>query len=145
ASLDAPETDRGLAFSPDGRFLSSIQGADLWLQNHDTRVIAQVTHRGVAVKSAIPGSAYTHPDAEFTLAKWSPDSRSVAQRGDDRRRVGGSRPGANDRSAGRHRSAEQQLRVHDAMREDYVATFTLRKLVEHFDRYLGRGPTSRAN
>ena len=31
--------------------------------------------------------------------------------------------------------------VHDAMRKDYVATFTLRKLVEHFDRYLGRGPT----
>lgn len=31
--------------------------------------------------------------------------------------------------------------VHDAMRKDYVATFTLRKLVEHFDRYLGPGPT----
>jgi hypothetical protein len=31
--------------------------------------------------------------------------------------------------------------VHDAMRKDYVATFTLHKLVEHFDRYLGRGPT----
>jgi dipeptidyl aminopeptidase/acylaminoacyl peptidase len=30
--------------------------------------------------------------------------------------------------------------VHDAMRKDYVAAFTLRKLVEHFDRYLG-GPT----
>jgi len=29
------------------------------------------------------------------------------------------------------------------MRKDYVATFTLRKLVEHFDRYLGRGPAGR--
>jgi hypothetical protein len=33
--------------------------------------------------------------------------------------------------------------VHDAMRKDYAATFALRKLVEHFDRYLGRGPTGR--
>ena len=31
--------------------------------------------------------------------------------------------------------------IHDAMGKDDVATFTLRKLVEHFDRYLGRGPT----
>jgi dipeptidyl-peptidase-4 len=29
--------------------------------------------------------------------------------------------------------------VHDAMRRDYVATHVLRKIVEHFDRYVGRG------
>jgi dipeptidyl-peptidase-4 len=29
--------------------------------------------------------------------------------------------------------------VHDAMRRDYVATHVFRKIVEHFDRYVGRG------
>jgi len=30
--------------------------------------------------------------------------------------------------------------VHDAMAKDYVAVHLLRKLVQHFDRHLGRGP-----
>ena len=29
---------------------------------------------------------------------------------------------------------------HAAIQKDYVARFILRKITEHFDRYLGRGP-----
>ena len=52
-----------------------------------TKAVSQVTHAGAPAIGSIPGSAYTHPDAEFTLPKWSPDSRAVAMHWDDRRRV----------------------------------------------------------
>src|SRR5262249_58229528 len=86
--LDVPSAARSsLAFSPNGRFLSWIQDGDLWLWNQETNEITQGTHGGVAPIGVIPGSAFTHPDAEFTAPKWSPDSRFVALHWDDRRRV----------------------------------------------------------
>ncbi len=82
-----PAVRTALSFSPNGRFLSWIQDGDLWLWNQETNAVSQVTHAGVPPIGSIPGSAYTHPDAEFTLPKWSPDSRAVAMHWDDRRRV----------------------------------------------------------
>jgi len=88
APLDLPSAGRSaLAFSPDGRYLSWIQDGDLWLWNQQTNEISQATQAGVPPLGVIPGSAYTHPDAEFTAPKWSPDSRFVAMHWDDRRRV----------------------------------------------------------
>jgi dipeptidyl-peptidase-4 len=86
--VELPPAGRtALAFSPNGRFLSWIQDGDLWLWNQETNAVSPVTHAGVPAIGSIPGSAYTHPDAEFTLPKWSPDSRAVAMHWDDRRRV----------------------------------------------------------
>jgi dipeptidyl-peptidase 4 len=86
--LDVPAAARSsLAFSPNGRFLSWIQDGDLWLWNQDTHELTQATRAGAPPLGVIPGSAFTHPDAEFTLPKWSPDSRFVALHWDDRRRV----------------------------------------------------------
>src|SRR4029079_16762996 len=82
-----PAVRTTLSFSPNGRFLSWIQDGDLWLWNQGTNAVSQVTHAGVAPIGSIPGSAYTHPDAEFTLPKWSSDSRAIAMHWDDRRRV----------------------------------------------------------
>ncbi len=86
--LEVPPAGRTvLAFSPNGRFLSWVQDGDLWLWNQGTNAVSQVAHAGVPASGSIPGSAYTHPDAELTLPKWSPDSRAVAMHWDDRRRV----------------------------------------------------------
>jgi dipeptidyl-peptidase-4 len=82
-----PAVRTALSFSPNGRFLSWIQDGDLWLWNQETNAVSQATHAGVPPIGSIPGSAYTHPDAEFTLPKWSPDSRAIAMHWDDRRRV----------------------------------------------------------
>ena len=88
APLELPPAARSaLAFSPSGRFLSWIQEGDLWLWNQETNDVTRATHAGVAATGNIPGSAFTHPDAEFTQPKWSPDSRHIALHWDDRRRV----------------------------------------------------------
>jgi dipeptidyl-peptidase-4 len=88
ALLELPPAARSaLAFSPSGRYLSWIQEGDLWLWNQKTNDVTRATHAGVAAIGNIHGSAFTHPDVEFTQPKWSPDSRHVALHWDDRRRV----------------------------------------------------------
>jgi dipeptidyl-peptidase-4 len=88
APLDLPPASRSaLAFSPNGRFLSWIQDGDLWLWNRETNEISRATHAGAPAIGNIPGSAFSHSDSEFTLPKWSPDSRHVALHWDDRRRM----------------------------------------------------------
>jgi dipeptidyl-peptidase 4 len=88
APIELPPAARSaLSFSPNGRFLSWIQEGDFWLWNQETNDVTRATHAGVAAIGNIPGSAFTHPDVEFTQPKWSPDSRHVALHWDDRRRV----------------------------------------------------------
>lgn len=76
-----------LACSPDGRFLSYLQGGDLWLWDRQTEDLLRATSVGMPPIGNVPGGRYHRNDVEFTSYAWSPDSRSIALEYDDRRNV----------------------------------------------------------
>ena len=83
----APGGRGGLAFSPDGTFLSWLQDGDLWLWNQKTNESTRATRIGMAPLSTIAGARYTRPDVEVSAYRWSPDSRHVMVQVDDRSQV----------------------------------------------------------
>jgi len=74
-------------FSPDGRFLSFLQGGDLWLQRFDGNYLTQATHVGQPSINTVPVGAYLTRDVEYRRYSWSPDSRFIAMEYVDRRNV----------------------------------------------------------
>ena len=76
-----------LAFSPDGRFLSFLEGGDLWLWNQEKDHLVQATRVGEPSIGSVPGGAFFHPDVEFRSFNWSPDGLFVALDFVDRRNV----------------------------------------------------------
>ena len=76
-----------IAFSPDGRFLSFLQGGDLYLWHQETGELVQATDVGVPPLGHLPGASFYHPDSAFMDYRWSPDSRHIALRYEDRRNV----------------------------------------------------------
>ena len=76
-----------IAYSPDGRFLSFLQGGDLYLWHQETRELVKATDVGVPPLGHLPGASFYAPDSAFMAYRWSPDSRHVALRYEDRRNV----------------------------------------------------------
>ncbi len=76
-----------LAFSPDGSFLSFLQGGDLYLWHQKTRELVKATDVGVPPLGHLPGASFYAPDSAFMAYRWSPDSRHIALRYEDRRNV----------------------------------------------------------
>ena len=77
----------GLAFSPDGSFLSFLQGGDLYLWHQKTRELVKATDVGVPPIGHLPDASFYAPDSAFMAYRWSPDSRHIALRYEDRRNV----------------------------------------------------------
>ena len=67
-----------LVFSPKGRFLSFLEGGDLWLWNQDTNQRLRATRLGKPTIGSVPGGAFFQPEVEFRSFKWSPDGLFVA-------------------------------------------------------------------
>ncbi len=75
------------AYSPDGRYLSFLQGGDLWLWHLETDDLVQATSMAVPPIGRVAGARYAGNDVEFSSYAWSPDSRHIALEFNDRSRV----------------------------------------------------------
>ena len=76
-----------LAYSPDGRYLSFLQGGDLWLYRFDGEYLTQATHIGEPGIGTVPVGAFNALDREYSNYSWSPDGRYIALDYNDRRDV----------------------------------------------------------
>lgn len=76
-----------LAYSPDGRYLSFLQGGDLWLYRLDDKYLVQATDIGEPGIHTVPIGAYIARDREYRDYSWSADGRFIALHYVDRRDV----------------------------------------------------------
>jgi len=83
-----------LAISPNGKFISFLQDADLWLFEMKTGTLIRATRIGIPSISKVPLGRYNRPEVEIgsyvwggPTYSWSPDSRTIVVHYVDRRNM----------------------------------------------------------